>query len=267
MMHRIAIALFAAAGVLSAADAREILERLIEDQAAQLGRVQPYTYTEEVAHYDYAGDGSLRKGATETYEVVFVEGLPFHKLVARNGRPLRAKEQAQIEKSVHETAEERRRRPRPPEGGSITMAGHRIDVGANRELLTMFDNSLHGEEEVRGRKAWVIESTPKPEYTAQSEHERDVLSFRRTMWIDEEENDVAREELAVVGKGIDFISPGSTLRADASRIAPGVWLPTEIVLDVWHPAGKGFKPWKRTEHTSSGFHKFDVQSSVTVVDH
>ena len=267
MMLRITIALFAAAAFVWASDPREILQRLIDDQAARRDRVQPYTYTEEAVHYDYASDGSLRKGMTETREVIFVEGWPYHKLVARNGKALPAKEQAQIEKSIHETAEERRRQPHTPEGGYLAMGGQRIDLGATRELLTMFDNRLRGEEELRGRKAWVVESMPQNGYAAQSEHEREVLSFRRTIWIDEEENCVARMELAVVGDGIHFAARGSTIRLDNSRIAPGVWLPTELVVEIWHPAGKGFKAWKRTEYASSNFQKFDVQSTVTVVGH
>lgn len=267
MMHRIAIMLFACAPAWCGADPVEIIERLVAAQKTTADLVQPYTYTEEAVHYDYTGNGSLRKGITETREVIFVEGWPFHKLVARNGKPLPAKERAEIEKSIHETAEERRRRPHTPEGGYLAMGEQRIDLGANRELLTLFDNRLRGEEELRGRKAWVIESTPKPGYAAQSEHEREVLSFRRTLWIDEEENDVARMELAVVGEGIHFAAPGSTIRLDNIRLAPGVWLTSELALDIWRPAGKGFKPWKRTEYISSNFHKFDVQSTVTVVDH
>lgn len=252
---------------MAAADPAKLIERLLEAQKANANRVEPYTFTEEAVHYNYAGDGSLRRGLTETREVIFVEGLPFHKLVARNGKPLPAKERAEIEKAIHQTAEERRRQPRPPEGGQMVMGDQRIDLGATRELLTIFDNRLRGEEELRGHKVWVIESTPKAGYSAASEHEREVLSFRRTLWVDEASLNIVRMQLAVIGDGIHFAAPGSTVTLDSDEIAPDAWLQTGVVLDVWRPSGKTFKPWKRTEYTDSNFHRFDVQSTVTVVDH
>lgn len=257
----------AQAGQNTAPNPREILERLLEAQKTNQNRVEPYSYTEEAVHYNYARDGSLRPTVSETREVIFVEGLPFHKLVARNGKPLPAREKAEIEKSIHQTAEQRRRQPHTPEGGYLRLGDERIDLGANRELLTLFDNRLRGEEELRGRKTWVIESTPKAGYLPQSEHEREVMGFRRTLWIDEADGAIVQEERAVVGDGIRFAAPGSTVRVDNEQIAPGVWLQTRVAIDIWRPAGKGYKPWKRAEYTSSNFHKFDVQSTITVIDH
>ena len=74
-------------------------------------------------YFTYAKDGQLKKDSSETREVIFVEGLPFRKPVARNGKPLSAKEQAEIQKAVNQTAKERRRQPRPPAEGQIVMGG------------------------------------------------------------------------------------------------------------------------------------------------
>jgi hypothetical protein len=259
--------LLAAAPLWAADDANAIIQRLLEAQKTNADRIQPYTFVEEAVYFTYAKDGKLKKNSSETREVIFVEGLPFRKLVAQNGKPLPAKEQAEIQKAVNQTAEQRRRQPRPPAGGQIVMGGQRIDVGANQELLALFDNRLKGEEEIRGGKAWVIEATPKAGLAPASEHERDVLGFRRTLWIDETDNVSRRMLLTVDGDGIHFAGPGSTLRVDYDKIAPGVWCESGIVLDIWHASGKEFKPWKRTEITGSKFQKFDVQSTITVVDH
>jgi hypothetical protein len=257
----------AAAPLFAADDANAIIQRLLEAQKANGDRIQPYTFVEEAVHFTYAKDSRLKRDSSETREVIFVEGFPFRKLVARNGKPLPAKEQAEIQKVVNQTAEERRRRPRPPAGGQLVMGGQHIDIGANKELLTLFDNRLKGEEGIRGRKAWVIEATPKTGYAPASEHEREVLSFRRTLWIDESDSVPLRLLLAVVGEGIHFAGPGSTVLVDYDKIAADVWCESGLVLEIWRPSGKEFKPWKRTEYTDSRFQKFDVQSTITVVDH
>jgi hypothetical protein len=258
--------LLAAAPLLAADDANAIIERLLEAQKANGDRIQPYTFVEEAVYFTYAKDGKLKKDSSETREVIFVEGLPFRKPVARNGKPLPANEQAEIQKMVNQTAKERRRQPRPAEE-QIVMGGEHIDIGANRELLTLFENRLKGEEEIRGRKAWVIEATPIERHIPVSEYEKDLLGFRRTLWIDQADNLPVRMLLAAAGDGVRFAAPGSTVRVDYGKIAPDVWCESALVLEIWHPSGKQFKPWKRAEFVFSGFQKFDVQSTITVVDH
>jgi hypothetical protein len=246
--------------------ANAILQRLVEAQKTNGERIQPYTFVEEAVHFTYARDGSLKKDFSETREVIFVEGLPFHKLVARNDKPLSAREQAQIQKAVNETAGERRQHPRPPAGGQLVMGGRRIDLGTYRELLTLFDNRMQGETGIRGRKAWLVESVPQAGRAPASQHENEVLSFRRALWIDEAEGVPLRVTYTVVGDGIGFAMPGSTIQVDYEKIAPDVWNESSLVLDIWRRAGKQFKPWKRTEYTFGKFQKFDVQSTITV-DH
>jgi hypothetical protein len=260
------IVLFFALPLWAGADAQAIIERLLLAQTANGDRIQPYTYVERAVHFTYSKDGKLKRDFSETREVIFVEGLPFHKLVARNDKPLPAKEQAEVRKAVNETAEERRRHPRPPAGGQLVMGGQRIDVGDNRDLLTLFENRVDREEEIRGHKTWVMESTPHAGSSAANEHEREVLSFRRTLWIDQAEYVPVRVLLTVVGDGIGFAMPGSTIQVDYEKIAPDVWSESGLVLDIRRRSGKEIKPWKRTEYTDSNFKKFDVQSTVTVID-
>ncbi|HEX3879021.1 MAG TPA: hypothetical protein VHW24_18675 [Bryobacteraceae bacterium] len=256
--------LLIAAPLFAADDAGAILQRLVEAQKRNGDRIQPYTYTEEGIHFTYSKDGKLKRDYSEILDVIFLEGYPFHKLISRNNKPLPPKEQAEIDQSMKETAEERRKRFHPPPGGQLIMGGRRIDVGANRELLMLFDSRVTGEEEIRGRKTWVVEALPKPNYAPASDHERDVLSFRRMLWIDQEEAVPVRILLTVVGDGISFAKAGSSLRIDYAKIAPDVWCESGAVLDIWRAQGKEFKPGKRTEYTDSNFHKFDVQSTVTV---
>jgi hypothetical protein len=106
--------LFGAVPLSAADDANAIIERLLEAQKANGYRIQPYTFVEEAVYFTYAKDGKLKKNSSETREVIFVEGLPFRKPIARNGKPLSAKEQAEIQKVVNQTAEQRRKQPRPP---------------------------------------------------------------------------------------------------------------------------------------------------------
>jgi hypothetical protein len=86
---------------LSAAeDANAIFRRLIEAQQRNGDRANQFTFTQETRHFGFQKNGEPHLRQTETHEMIFVEGLEYRKLVARNGQPLSAREQAQVEKDM-----------------------------------------------------------------------------------------------------------------------------------------------------------------------
>src|SRR4051812_4167960 len=101
--------LLAALPLSAAEDANAILRRWIAAQNASDKRASQYTHTEETTRYVYGSNGQLGKKHTETHEVVFIEGLQYRKLVAMDGKPLNAKEQAKVATAMRQTAEQRRR--------------------------------------------------------------------------------------------------------------------------------------------------------------
>jgi hypothetical protein len=245
-------------------DAGAILKRWIEEQPRNDQRAEQYTYVEETQWFAYDKKSQPHKVRSATSEVIFIEGLNYKRLVARNGKPLDRREQAQVENEMRQTAEERRKhRGYHAPGGRINFANQSMDVGSREELLTLFDNRLVGEEEIRGRKAWVIESTPKAGLVAANEHEKEVLCFRKKHWIDETDNVLTRQMVTITGDGY-LAKPGSTLTFEFDKIGQDTWHEVLIVLDLYSLRDKAVKPSGRTEYRLSKFQKFDVQSTITV---
>jgi hypothetical protein len=254
---------------LRADDARAILERLIPAEKHNAELARQYTSREETTWLTYDKHGQPQKTRSETHEVIFVEGVEYRKLIARNGKPLSAREAARVAEEMRETAAERRRHPQYAPGGSIGLGGARADLGSLAELLTLFDNRLAGEEEVNGRKAWVIESVPRAAHVPASPHEKDIFAFHKKLWIDQAENVVLRMVATVEPEGLYspagelLAAPGSTIRFENEKIDPQVWEQVSIVLDVERQEGDTIRPWGRTEYRYSRFQKFDVESTVT----
>jgi hypothetical protein len=241
-----------------------ILKRWNEAQRTNEERARLYTYSEQAARFTYMADGQLRKDSTEVADVIFVEGVAFHKLVSRNGQPLGAKEQARVDREMRQTAEERRtHRLQPPAGGRISFGNQSADLGSREDLLTMFENRLLGEDTVGARKSWVFESTPKAGVVATNAHERDVLCFRKRLWIDQEDYVLAKAVYTVIGDEL-FAKPGSTLTFVYEKIGADTWHETALVLDIYRVRDKDFRPSGRTEYKMTGFRKFDVESTITV---
>jgi len=267
---RYLLLLLIALPVWSADDADAIVRQLIAAQRLNDKRAQQYTYVEETERFIFDKSGKARRTGTETHEVIFVEGLKFNKLVARNNKPLSKREQERVEKGMRLTAEERRRHQRPTApGGVITLSGiftrQSVDLGSLRELLTLFDNRLVGQEEVRGRKAWVIESTPRAGYLPMSEHERQVLVFRKKFWVDQADHVLARAIYTVAAENA-FLRPGSSLTFDSEKIDPEIWETVSLSLDFSRAKEPVFRLTGRTLYRMSDFKKFDVQSTITVID-
>jgi hypothetical protein len=243
-----------------AGDANVILRRYLDADKQNDEKAEQYTYVTDSAWFVRGKNGDLHQDRSETHEVIFVEGLAYNKLVARNGKPLDAKEKARVDKKMRETAEQRRKHPAPAAGGRITNGHSRVDFGSDEELLTLFDNRLAGEEEIGGRKAWVIESTPRKDRPPANRHEKNAMSFGKKFWIDEAENEELRAVYTVVGDHI-FLKPGSTTTIEFQKINQDVWQPALVVIDARNTMAKIVAEEKIR---FSNFKKFDVQSTITI---
>ena len=136
-------------------------------------------------------------------------------------------------------------------------------MGSNEELLTLFDSRLVGTEDVNKRKAWIVESLPSPSHMPVNEHEREVMKFRKRLWIDQEEG-ILLKRIDTLMADQPFASSGTNLKLEFENVGSGVWQPISIVLDLHAPMGKKVGLANRTVYHNSKFQKFDVQSTITV---
>src|SRR5579872_41700 len=168
---------------LRAQDVDDILRRNREADKQNEERAKQYTYVEETDNFEYDKHGERKKTGSETHDVIFVEGESYKRLVARDGKPLPPKEEAKEEKKLQQTAEERRKARRK---GLLNFTRN-VSI-SSEDLAKLCDHHLLGEEAIRGRKAWVIEYTPQKDRVPANQHEKDVLSFRTKVWVDEAES-------------------------------------------------------------------------------
>jgi len=242
----------------AADDANTILRRYMDADKLNDKKAERYTFVEDRVWFGRDKNGELKQNRSETAEMIFVEGQEFRKLVARNGKPLDAKEKARVDKEMRETAEQRRKRRTPVPGGRVVVNHTGVDLGSDEELLTLFDNRVAGEEEIAGRKAWLIESTPRQDRRRTNRHEKDVAGFSKKLWIDQTENVELRELDTVIVEHI-ALKPGSTIAWDFEKIGQDAWQTVLVVLIGKTSQGEG-----RMEIHYSNFQKFDVQSTITI---
>src|ERR1039457_2770241 len=107
-MRSLTLFILAAVCGWSAEEANGIIRRLAEAQKQNDSLAGEYTYAEETAYFTYDKAGHPNKDRSETHDIIFVEGISYSKLTARNGKPLEAREAAKEEKKLQQAAEERR---------------------------------------------------------------------------------------------------------------------------------------------------------------
>ena len=256
-MRALTLLILAAASGWSGEEANGIIKKLTLAQKQNDSFAGEYTYVQEAAFFTYDKAGHANKDRTETHDIIFVEGISYSKLTARNGKPLERGEAAKEEKKLQQTAEERRKQRH------AGLFHPTLNTASEEDLLALFDNRLVGEEEIRGRKAWVIESMPRPGHVPANDHEKQVLSFRKKLWIDEADNVLAKTLDVVIGDHV-FMKPGSMMAWEFSKIDGAAWLPVTGVVDAHLQFAKFIKPYVRTEYANSQFQRFDVKSTITM---
>ncbi|MBZ5636811.1 MAG: hypothetical protein LAO55_27105 [Acidobacteriia bacterium] len=242
-------------------DVDDILKRNREANKQNEERAKQYTYVEETENFEYDNHGERKKTGSETHDVIFVEGESYRRLVARDGKALPPNEEAREEKKLQQTAEERRKARRK----GLLNFSRTVSV-SSEDLDKFFDRSLVGEEEIRGRKAWVIEYTPQKGHVPANKHEKDVYTFQAKAWVDEEEGVTSKFVLLSIADG-SLMKPGSSLTFENAKINDDAWLPVSSVLDVRIQIALVIRDSVRTETRNSNFKKFDVKSTITASDH
>jgi hypothetical protein len=213
-----------------------------------------YTYdtVEERDELDEAGNVKERR--QRRYETFFVLGRPLRRLVEEDGRPLSPERQAREDADARALAEAVR------SGRAVTeRPGVRLSA-----ILGRYDFRATGREEVGGRTAIVLEFTPRPGPTP-LENDRLLREVQGRLWVDEQETEVVRAEIASlaplkIGLGLKATVSSFSSRIDFRKVDDAVWLPAE---DEMLAAGRVmlFKKFRtRVRRTYSSYRRFSVES-------
>ncbi len=238
-----------------AQDAAAWLARMQKAQKANAERASLYTYTELTSHFEFDKNGEKKFKASETNEVMTLEGEPYHKLVARNEQPLSVKEAAKEDKKLAETAAERKKK----HNGIFTKTYH-YGWGED-ELKRLFDCTLAEAVEIRGHMTQAVECVPKVNYTPANKHERETMNFKQKFWIDRVDRFPVRTSLVVVGNDI-AMKPGTVIIEETDKINGDAWLAVSNDSTFKMRIDKMVTLSGYDEVRCSNFKKFDAKSSI-----
>jgi hypothetical protein len=221
-----------------------VLEKALGNEVRQQKERRQYFYREHAEHRRPNG----KLNFTQDYEWIFLEGEPFRKMVARNGKPLKGRRLRDEEERMRMTAAERRAEAARPKANIITVGNL-----SGQTILTRMDHTPMGEEQIDGRATWVIRADPKPG--------QESIAYRMTFWIDQEDTAIAQLRYDVIGRGVDSL-PGSWLITTYTRLREGLWFKKTLQGEFHSAPPRPRSHWKEL-HTFRDFRRFDAESTVT----
>jgi hypothetical protein len=212
-----------------------------------------YTYDVDYRNRNLTPRGKLLTDYAAKYEVIFVEGLPYRRLVEENHRPLSGLAAAQEAQHYDQTFAERSHMSLDQKRDYLRRPWN-VDVPLP-QIIGLFNSSIVGEDLVEGRPALVIESTPRPDAHPADEEERRALHKRVKLWIDREDLVASRIEATLVADDA-LMKSGTVARIDFERKA-GVWLPIQSDVKFEAMADDQLVRGETLEE-NTGFRRFHV---------
>ncbi len=251
--------------------ALEIVRRSAVLDNNNFERAHNYTFLERVQETEL--DAQNRKKSTEshTFDVTFLFGVPYHRLIAKNDQPLPAaeekKQEAKLTKlfAARQKESEAQRKKRLDEYLKRRERNHAF----LREVLDAFDFRLLGEESVQGRPAYVIEATPKPAYRPRTPEAKVFPRLHGKLWVDKVEFQWLKGEAEATdtisfGLFLARLGKGSRLQFEQTKVNDEVWLPRRIYYEGSMRLVLVKKLQGQGEITYSDYKKFQSDAEIVV---
>ena len=216
-------------------DAATIIARSFEASERNVEIQKQYIGNELVEERKIDKDGEVKDVSSKSFELLYLFGEEYRKLVAENGRPLSpqeaAKEQRKLDKTYAERADE------SPRDREKRLAKQRKEDEEMRkfraEIVKAFDFTLAGEETVEGRRCWVIDGVPRPGFEPSVPRAKFLQKIRGRAWIDQSDYNWVRAEAETIdnasfGGFILKLKQGAVLELAQRYVNGEVWLPADF---------------------------------------
>ena len=219
--------------------------------------LEKYTYTETITKREFDSTGQMKVKESETFERTFYKGARIRRLVAKNGKPLSPKEEADALKDVEkrirgiEKREAEKERKRRASGEAAQGATNNPDGdpgddpdderGQRRSIADVMRASRFvnpRRERFRSRDVIVFDFEPLPGYKPQKSYEKLFGKMAGAIWVDPVDKQVARVEARLIeaykigGGMLASLKEGANLVLEQERVNQEIWLPTRAEINL-----------------------------------
>jgi hypothetical protein len=188
-----------------------------------------YEYRRTSVRREMKEDGTVKSLEETQYQMVPRDGLPYPRLLSKNGATPSAKDIEDEEKRyqrARKRLEERRRT------GKTTSE----DRVLSREILDRFDFIIEEREALNGRSAIRVALKPKAGLKDRTQTDKVLNRLAGHVWVDEADYELVRADMQLT-EPVSFyaiLGVARKLRAvyEAQMVDAGVWFPARFELEI-----------------------------------
>ena len=186
--------------------------------------------------YDCTERDRNGKGS-KTYEDMVIDGSPYQELVAIDGKPLSAAQQASEKQKLQDTIS--KRKSESPQERAQRIAKYDAQNKRNHalaaDLTKALDFKLAGEGRLEGHDVYVLDARPRPGYQPESTQTQVLTGMRGKLWIDKKTFQWVKVEAEVIHPvSIDGfvarVEPGTRFELEKTPVSDDVWLPKHFSM-------------------------------------
>jgi hypothetical protein len=256
-------------GKLSQAQMQELFRVVADKDLENHKKERDYTYIDREVQNKLDGKGEPKSTEVRTYEILQIDGEQVRRLIAKDDKPLDAKEAAKedekiqkiIDKRKNESDEQREKREEKEE--KEREDGRKFV----KEIADAYNFTLVGSELVGGRDAWVIDGEPRSGFEPHMKDARFLSKFRGRVWIDKSDLQLSKMDVQAIdtvslGWVIARIHKGTRFMVEQTRVNEEVWLPRHVTykVDARVALLKGFNV--AGDDTYRDYRKFRTSSKI-----
>lgn len=213
---------------------RELLLDVERNEKLAEAARKDYTYHVHIQLEELDDNGKVKKTTITDAEELTIDGIPVHRIVARNGKPLTGEEaRKESDRIDKEVATAKERRAKRQEKGQDTDARGDVILSASR-ILELGSFTDPRRTEVDGRSTIVLDYAGDPNAKTRNEFEGVVRDLVGTVWIDEQDRVLIRGEghflkdFRIGGGLVLNIHKGFSFDFRTTRINGEAWLPAKV---------------------------------------
>jgi len=226
-------------GKLSQEQMRQLLHVVADKDIENDKRQRDYTYIDREVENKLDGKGQTKSTEVKTYEVLEIYGEQVQRLIAKDDKPLDAKEAAKEEEKIQKIIDKRKNESDEERKKREEKAVKEREDGRKfvREVADAYDFKLVGTEQVGGREAWVIEGEPRPGFEPQMKEAKVLSKFRGRVWIDKGDLQLAKMDVEAIdtvsfGWVLARVHKGTRVMLEQTRVNDEVWLPRHLTFKL-----------------------------------
>jgi hypothetical protein len=176
--------------------------------------------------------------SSKTSRVIMIEGTPYYRLIALNGKPLSRQQEAQEQQKLQQvTAQRRAETPQQRQQRIEKFEKERRRDNAMMDQITKaFNFTFMGVHKVHGVGVYVLKATPRPGYKPPSMETQVLTGMHGELWIDQKAFHWVKVTAQVIHpvsiEGfLAQVQPGTRFELDNQPVGDGtIWQPSHFSM-------------------------------------